>query len=173
MQELVNEGLVKNIGVSNFSAGKIDDIINTTGLTPSVNQVECHPYLSQPELHKYCKEKNICMTAYSPLGASGRPAILQNDDRPLLEDPTILEIAAEIKASPAQVLITWSLAKGNVVIPKSVKVARIKENFAAQKIKLDSAAIAAIDSLNKNQRYVHGGFFCSEGSPYTLEWLWE
>ena len=58
MQELVTEGLVKNIGVSNFSISKIDDLIRATGITPSVNQIECHPYLTQPELHQYCKDKN-------------------------------------------------------------------------------------------------------------------
>ena len=173
MQQLVDEGLVKNIGVSNFTASKLDDLIIKTGITPSVNQIECHPYLAQPELHQICAQKYICITAYSPLGASGRPQVLQTGDRPLLQDPVILEIANQVAATPAQVLLAWSLAHGNVVIPKSVKADRIKQNFAAQEISLSAEAMAAIDGLNKNQRFVHGGFFSIEGSPYTKQWLWD
>jgi L-glyceraldehyde reductase len=114
---------VKSIGVSNFTIEHLDCIIKATGVVPVVNQIEAHPLLPQDDLLKYCNEKNIHITAYSPLGNNlrGKPR--------LTESPVIQDIAKRLDATPAQVLIAWGVYRGYSVIPKSVQQERIISNF--------------------------------------------
>lgn len=137
--ELQKQGRVKSIGVSNFPAAQLREIIEATGVVPAIHQIELHPYWNQAELRALHKELGILTQAWSPLGQGGE----------LLKDPVIVEIAERLGASPAQVVIAWHLAIGNVVIPKSVTPERIKENFAALKLELNDADIAAISALSK------------------------
>lgn len=137
--ELQKQGRVKSIGVSNFPAAQLREIIEATGVVPAIHQIELHPYWNQAELRALHKELGILTQAWSPLGQGGE----------LLKDPVIVEIAERLGASPAQVVIAWHLAIGNVVIPKSVTPERIKENFAALKLELSDADIAAISALSK------------------------
>ncbi|CAG7962707.1 unnamed protein product [Penicillium olsonii] len=138
---------VRAIGVSNFTPEHIDGIVEATGVTPVVNQVERHPLLQQNEtLVKYAKEKNIHITAYSAFGNNDVGAPL------LLEHPSIKQIANELSATPAQVLLAWAQTGGHSVIPKSVTPSRIRSNF--QEIKLPDSHVATINAIgNQPRRY--------------------
>ena len=137
--ELKRRGRVKSIGVSNFTVEGLQRIIDETGVVPVINQVELHPFFNQAELRAFNASKGILTQAWSPLGQGGE----------LLENATVGEIAAKHGATPAQVVIAWHLAIGNVVIPKSVTESRIQENFAALGVKLDDADVEAISGLDR------------------------
>ena len=137
--ELQKRGRVKSIGVSNFTTEGLQRIIDETGVVPVINQVELHPFFNQAELREFNASKGILTQAWSPLGQGGE----------LLEHPAIAEIAAKHSATPAQVVIAWHLAIGNVVIPKSVTESRIRENHAALDVTLDGADIETINGLDR------------------------
>ncbi|MBT8163101.1 MULTISPECIES: aldo/keto reductase [Arthrobacter] len=137
--ELQKRGRVKSIGVSNFTKDGLQRLIDETGVVPAIHQVEMHPFFNQSELREFGASKGILTQAWSPLGQGGE----------LLENATIAEIAAKHTATPAQVVIAWHLAIGNVVIPKSVTESRIQENFAALGVTLDESDIEAINSLDR------------------------
>ena len=174
MEEVLQAGLCRHIGVSNFSIKKIKAVSNSANVLPEVNQVELHPYLQQGSLVGYCQEHDILVTAYSPLGSKDRPESMQKTGEPtLLEDPTILTIAKNHQATAAQVLIQWALARGTSVIPKSVNPARLRENFDAMSLQLTESELQKIAALDRHRRYVLGDFWTTEGSPYTLQSLWD
>ncbi|PWY96924.1 hypothetical protein BCV70DRAFT_228886 [Testicularia cyperi] len=122
--ELQKKGRVKSIGVSNFTKENLQVLIDATGVVPAANQIEAHPLLPQDDLVEYCAEKNIHLTAYSPLGnnLSGKTKIV--------DYPQVQDVAKKLNADPAQVLIAWGVKRGYSVIPKSVTESRIHSNFA-------------------------------------------
>ena len=101
MEELVDKGFVKAIGISNFSITKTERLLKTAKMVPAVNQIEWHPYLQQPKLVEYCKSKGIVVEAYSPLGRPGNPNVV--DMPAVINDPVVARIAAKHSATPAQV----------------------------------------------------------------------
>jgi 2,5-diketo-D-gluconate reductase A len=137
--ELQKQGRVKTIGVSNFTKEGLQRIIDETGVVPAIHQIELHPFFNQADLREFNASHGILTQAWSPLGQGGE----------LLESPVIAEIAAKHNATPAQVVIAWHLAIGNVVIPKSVTESRIRENYAALDVTLDETDVQAINGLDR------------------------
>lgn len=174
MEEAVNSGLVRHIGVSNFGIKRLKELMSKAVIKPEMNQVESHPYLQQSELLDFCRENGIHVTAYSPLGSPDRPEGLKAANEPsLLENPVIREVAENHGASAGQILISWALQRGTSVIPKSVNPARIAENFRAESIELSPGEMTRINALEKRFRYVTGQFWVSEGGPYTMDNIWD
>ncbi len=174
MEDLADRGLCRHLGVSNFSTAKLQALSRTARLAPEMNQIELHPYLQQPGMLDFCRANNIHLTAYAPLGSADRPDRLKVDGEPiLLEDPVINTIAKKHGASPAQILIAWSIQRNVAVIPKSANPERIRQNFEAAQITLAAEDMAEIKKLDRHRRYVSGTFWTMPGSPYTLESLWD
>lgn len=129
--------------------------------------------MQQNNLLTFCKENDIHLTAYAPLGSAYRVADKEVDFPILLENDVIRKIAAKHQATPAQIAIAWGIQRGTAVIPKSVKQARVFENFEATKLQLDEEDIQRIDSLEGPYRYTTGKGWIREGSPYTVNDLWD
>ncbi len=173
MEACQQAGLVRNIGVSNFSASKVEALADAADVPISVNQVEAHPYLAQCELIERCVARGVHVTAYSPLGSPDRPDVLKKDDEPdLLGHPVIADIAASLGASNAQVLLAWAIQRGTSVIPKSVNAERLQQNLSAVNVLLGDAEMETITALDGPYRFVDGRFWAPEGSPYTYENIW-
>ena len=136
-----SEGLVRSIGVCNFLPEHLDTIVDETGITPVVNQIELHPTFQPDDLINHCSDLRITVESWSPLGRAAD-----------LEHPVITRIAERLGATPAQVVIRWHLDRGFVVIPKSQAPERIDSNFAALGMKLSAEDRAAIDALNAGNR---------------------
>ncbi|KPM37581.1 hypothetical protein AK830_g8997 [Neonectria ditissima] len=136
-------GKVKSIGVSNFGASHIESLLEKARVVPAVNQVEVHPFCQRRALVDLCNRNGIKIEAYSPLARGNK-----------LQDPTICAIADKYSKTPAQVLLNWSASRGNVVLPKSLTVHRIRSNLESFDFKLCPEDVAVIDSLEEN--YVTG-----------------
>lgn len=142
MAAMQEQGLVKEIGVSNFTIHHLKDAL-ATGIPFSVNQVEYHPSLNQQELKDYCDQHDIVVTAYSP--------IAQGDD---LKLEPVQQLAEKYHRSPAQVVLNWLMQKGMVAIPRSSSPEHIKDNFAATEWELSPADAKLLDNLHRNNRLV-------------------
>ena len=143
--KLRDDGVVRSIGVSNFLAEHLRRIIDETGVTPSVDQLEIHPSFSQPRLRERCAELGVAVEAYSPLG--------QGSD---LEADAVLAPARRLGVSPAQVVLGWHLQSGRIAIPKSVHAGRMRENLALERVALTDDELAAIDALDRPSSRIAG-----------------
>ena len=139
--ELQADGRVRSIGVSNFHEPHLRRVIDEVGVTPSVNQIELHPYLQQQHLRNVHAELGIVTEAWSPIAQGA-----------VLDDPVITRIAEAHRRTPAQVALRWHIQLGNVVIPKSVTPARIRENMAIFDFELSAEDLDAIAQLDRGER---------------------
>ena len=139
--DMRDEGLIRDIGVSNFQPDHLRRIIAETGEVPAVNQIELHPYFQQRGLRRDHEELGIVTEAWSPLAQGA-----------VLDDPAIVEIARSHARTPGQIVIRWHLQIGNVVIPKSVTPERIVENFDVFDFGLNDEEMRAIDELDAGRR---------------------
>ena len=168
MERAKEQGLSKHIGVSNFSVTKLKDLISKSRTVPEVNQVELHPLLQQNDLYSYCKDNDIILTAYSPLGSGDRDASMKSGDEPsLFQIPEIKNIAEKHNVSPAQVLVGWHVQRDCSVIPKSTNPKNIRSNHEAGSLSLDDSDMETIASLDRNYRFINGKFFEAPEAGYT------
>lgn len=173
MEDCLDEGLTRHIGVSNFGVKTLAALCETATRPPEMNQVELHPYLQQNEMLAWCRRHGIYLTAYSPLGSTDRPSAMKKaNELSLLENPTVQAIAHTHGCSPAQVLLSWSLQRGTAVIPKSTNPERLAENFRSTALQLSEQDMLELAALDCGFRYVTGEFWTTPGSPYTLEGVW-
>ena len=171
MENLVEKGLVKNIGVANFNAALLLQLLQTAKIKPAVNQIELHPRLQQSRLVSFCQSRGIQVTGFSPLGSTGYVQIGMDrgEGVGLLENPDILSIASKHSKSPAQVLLGWGTQRNIAVIPKCSSLNRLKENLDVLDFKLDEEDMEKIAALDRNLRYNDPGVFCKGmGGDYPI-----
>ncbi|MCT7374994.1 aldo/keto reductase [Chelativorans salis] len=132
------DGLTRDIGVSNYSTDRIDRLIDATGEVPAVNQIEWSPFGYSDDMLRYGREKNMVIQAYSPLTRGKR-----------LDDTTLGEIAGKHGKSPAQVLIRWNLQRGTAAVPKANQRAHLEENIDVFDFELSEDDMARLDGLNE------------------------
>lgn len=145
MEALLKSGKVRAIGVSNFTIGRLTTLLSETTVVPAVNQIEAHPYLQQPKLLEFCRSKNILVEAYSPLGNN------QSNEPRTVDDPLVAEIAKELGLDIGQVLYSWGVQRGTVVLPKSVTPSRIQSNLQVTELPKD--AFERLNGMEKNKRF--------------------
>lgn len=139
---LYEEKLIRVPGVSNHHEHHLKEILAQCNVAPMVNQVEIHPYLSQEPLRTFCAQQQIAVTAWSPLGRGN-----------VLNDETIIRIAKEYNATPAQIILRWHIQNDVIVIPKSVTPSRIKENSELYHFELTDDTMQQLNALNRNERF--------------------
>ena len=150
LEQLLADGKVRAIGVSNFMPGHLARLLAETSVVPAVNQIEVHPYFRQSELLALDAAHGILSQAWSPIG--GITFYRDGSHGSTLQDPTIAEIAAAHGRTPAQVMLRWHVQEGRQVIPKSVTPSRIAENFDVLDFDLTAEQLAAIDALDTGVR---------------------
>ena len=141
LEKLYRDGCVRAIGVSNFKPHHLQTLMEHSEEKPVINQVELHPYFQQKELREFCKQHDIVVEAWSPLGRGQ-----------VLDDPVLAEIGKKYGKTPAQVTLRWHLQNDIVIIPKSVTPSRIKENADIFDFELTAEDMEQIDQLDKNTR---------------------
>lgn len=139
-EEFARDGRARSIGVSNFQVAHLERLANETGTVPSVNQIELHPYFGNKEVRAYGREHGIATEAWAPI-AQGK----------VLGDPVINRVAESRGKSAAQVVLRWHIQRGDIVFPKSVTPARVKENFELFDFELDDSDMDAITALGKGE----------------------
>ena len=141
MERLLADGKARAIGVSNYAIHHLEELLASATVPPAVNQIELHPFLAQRELRAFCAANGIVVEAYAPLVKARR-----------MDHPVLQRVAAKHGATPAQVLVRWALQSGLVVIPKSVRPERIRENAGVYGFALDGEDVAALDGLDEGYR---------------------
>jgi diketogulonate reductase-like aldo/keto reductase len=146
MEELYLAGKIKVIGVANFEIQHLEELMKHAKIPPMINQIETHPEFAQNELHDYLIEHQILHEAWAPLG-QGNKALLENEE--------LKKIAHYHQKTVAQVILRWHLQRGIIIIPKSSKPNRIKENIQLFDFELSSEEIQKINQLSTGKRYSH------------------
>ncbi|PIA62290.1 hypothetical protein AQUCO_00200348v1 [Aquilegia coerulea] len=170
MEECQKLGLTKSIGVSNFTCKKLDLILASAKIPPAVNQVEVNPLWRQKKLIKFCKDKGIVVTAYSPLGNAGSDS--QGNNK-VIECELLKEIAEATGKTHAQVCIKWVFEQGVGIIVKSFNEVRLKENIDIVDWALSGEHSMKISQLPQSKGYLGDIFVRADGPFKSLEELWD
>lgn len=142
LEKLYHDGRVKAIGVCNFQIEHLERLLAECDIVPTVNQVECHPYLQQEALKAFCKKNNIYFESWSPLYQGGL----------LLEDKVVQDIAVKHDKTAAQVILRWHVQEDSIVIPKSATPSRIEANFDIFDFELSVEDMKTLATLNRDER---------------------
>ena len=146
MEKAYKAGKVRAIGLSNFTAEQVQEILHKCEVKPAVLQTEVHPYYPEAELKKLLDKENIYIQAWYPLG---------HGDKTLLEEPLFTELGAKYGKSNAQIILRWHVQAGNIVIPGSKNPAHIKDNFNIFDFELTADEMEKIAAMDKNKRYYY------------------
>ncbi len=157
LEDLYEEGKIRAIGISNFYPDRMIDICSFNRIRPMVNQVETHPHNQQIEAQKWMEKYGVQIEAWAPLG-EGRGD--------LFTDPVIAEIGKKYGKTNAQIMLRWELQRGIVVIPKSVHIERMQENFDIFDFELTDEDMETMASLDRKQ-----SSFFSHTEPFMVEWF--
>lgn len=144
MEKACQEGKVRAIGLSNFTAEQIREILAACQVKPAVLQTEVHPYSQEKELKKFLQKEGMVVQAWYPLG---------HGDRALLQEPLLAELGEKYGKSSAQIILRWHIQDGNIVIPGSKNPAHIKDNFDLFDFSLNPEEMARISAMDRKKRY--------------------
>jgi diketogulonate reductase-like aldo/keto reductase len=146
MEEFVEQGKIKSIGISNFRPHHIDALLQTARIKPVINQIRLCPSCRQDETADYCSKLGILMEAYSPLGSDGEESVLNN--------AAVVSVAKKCGKTAAQVCVRWCLQNGYLPLPKSIKPARIAENANVFDFEISQADMAVLNAMHDNEKYI-------------------
>ena len=164
MEQLVDSGKTRHIGLSNFNCQLIRQVLSIARIPPSTLQIECHPHLSQDKLIRFARESGMRVSVFSPLGGTSYISLnMATDDDLLFDNPTIKEIASKYNKRPAQILLRWAVQRNTLPISKSSSAKRMHENRALFDFYLHKEDLEAINALNINRRFNDPGVFAEEG----------
>jgi len=164
MEQCVNQGLARSIGVSNFNVQLLFDLLSYAVIKPACNQIELHPLLSQFDLVEFCQNNCIAVTAYNPILRGGyamrNKELFEKFD--LFENNIILELAKRYGKTPAQIILNWHLSRGVAVIPKSGNIKRQGENLRSLEFRMSKEDYEKVNGLDMNMR-----FNCTKEKGFT------
>ncbi|MCU0960614.1 MAG: aldo/keto reductase [Pirellulaceae bacterium] len=163
MEELVQSGYVQHIGVCNFGCSLLRDLLSYAKIHPSVLQVESHPFLTQEKLLRFCHQERVVFTAFSPLGSiSYEPLGMASPADSIMNLPAVQDLARKHGKTPAQILLRWGVQRRTVVIPKTSRSERLRENLNVFDFELAEDEMHQVAGLNQNRRFNDPGVFCEQ-----------
>lgn len=151
MEDQVDAGRTKSIGVANFNKKQIDRILSIARIPPANLQIELHLYFQQKEMVSYCKSKNIIITSYSSLGSPGTMKRFGKEIPSILENEDVIKISEKHNKTPAQIALRYVIQHGIVVIPKSTNKKRIETNFQITNFTLDEEDVRILTNLDRGE----------------------
>lgn len=161
MESLIEDGLVKKIGICNYNSGLLNDLMSYAKIKPAELQIESHPYLTQEKLIRLAKSYGIAVTSFSPLGALSYFELnMAEQIDSVLTQSVVTAAALRTGKTPAQVVLRWGIQRGCSIIPKSIKLVRLQENINIFDFALTDQEMLDISALNRNRRFNDPGQFC-------------
>jgi D-xylose reductase len=163
MEQLVDAGLCKQIGVCNYNTGLMHDLLTYANIKPAMLQIESHPYLTQQALLRLCQQNDIAVTDFSPFGALSFVELgLAGKNDSVLDQAVVTAAAQRLAKTPAQIVLRWGIQRGCAIIPKTSRPERLSENLALFDFELSDHEMSQINALNANQRFNDPGVFCEK-----------
>lgn len=161
MEDLVQSGLVRHVGVCNFGVSLLRDLLSYARVKPAVLQVELHPFLAQEKLLRFCGEQQIAVTGFSPLGASSYlPLGMAEARENVLTHPLLVDLGRRHAKTPAQIALRWGIQRGTAVVPKTARRERLAENLAVFDFELSHDEMLSVGALDRGRRFNDPGEFC-------------